>query len=429
MLVNLTAQEQGSALLDLVLSTATFYKGAAPTKQLRDRVALILAANPWLAGRFVRVNGRVALEVPDPDALDVSEYFHVVECPALDAGDPVPSVQRQVLALPSVRRVQKRARSIRDKSQLFSATVAVNSERTQFAAVLTLSHVLVDGHAFYAVHNMLGPTAPIARLDPLRSDAAFAEAVATVVPDLAVFLHWTCWLRLACTMLRDIVLGLVLRKRSSELGFQPRSTTRVFNPAWIAERKTLSPADAAFLSSVGVPTHVSSNDVVSSWFFTALGCNIAAIAVNLRQRAQGIASSQAGNMVGMMVWGNAKDVDTPAKVRAAIGRGSGHACRPLGADADAPLTSLPAWGTPLRWGVLSNWAGFYKDVLFGEGTELLYHLPVVAPPEFVPSNIGGGVLFAPREGVLALQTIGCGAVFAEKGVFLEGGLMPVVTEE
>ena len=53
------------------VTTITFFTGAAPVEALRERVAAVVTANPWLAGRLVRAKGEKRMRlIVEPAAVD-----------------------------------------------------------------------------------------------------------------------------------------------------------------------------------------------------------------------------------------------------------------------------------------------------------------------------------------------------------------------
>ena len=47
-------EEEGSMMAHCgAVTTITFFTGPAPVEALRERLALVVAANPWLGGRLV----------------------------------------------------------------------------------------------------------------------------------------------------------------------------------------------------------------------------------------------------------------------------------------------------------------------------------------------------------------------------------------
>jgi hypothetical protein len=55
--VTLLKEEGGMMAYCGAVTTITFFTGPAPVEAVRERLALVVAANPWLAGRLVRGKG------------------------------------------------------------------------------------------------------------------------------------------------------------------------------------------------------------------------------------------------------------------------------------------------------------------------------------------------------------------------------------
>jgi len=141
---------------------------------------------------------------------------------------------------------------------------------------------------------------------------------------------------------------------------------------------------------------VSTNDVLTSWWFNLHGTTLAGMAINCRNRIEGCLPSDAGNYEHFMVY-RKRDYATPPLIRQSVQNLKRSA---------VPPTPLPSSSEILLNGthltIISNWASFYGDVELDGCTQQL-HLPLY---DYEGETVPGQalvVLFRPRAGELALM--------------------------
>ena len=180
--LELTPFESNPAFFDQAqpVSAVTFFEGKPPTGFLAQRVAEIVRANPWLAARHVRIKGTHAFTYDDGTAV-YPECFAVA---GADAGLHRGLTFRQTLAtLDALAKEEKGLGLLPAQgaqppgSPQFRVTLVPDSKapNERFALVTTMSHILGDGHTFYAIHNQLSKRAKPAPLSPARKLDALAQ--------------------------------------------------------------------------------------------------------------------------------------------------------------------------------------------------------------------------------------------------------------
>mmetsp|Transcript_42786 Transcript_42786/g.69561 ORF Transcript_42786/g.69561 Transcript_42786/m.69561 type:complete len:275 (-) Transcript_42786:130-954(-) len=149
------------------------------------------------------------------------------------------------------------------------------------------------------------------------------------------------------------------------------------NDAWVRQRKeshkeklTQSKEDAK-ASSAPLTPFVSTNDILTSWWFNYAETTIGLMACNMRGKLpKNICDfNDAGNYEQEMLFCPA-DFETPSLVR--------HAVQNLRRSSSDPPTKLPTmWENMrrLRACYVTNWASFYKDNVL-EGCTQRLHLPL-----------------------------------------------------
>ena len=63
------------------VTTVTFFTGPAPVEAVRERLALVVAANPWLAGRLVRGKGEKRMRLTFDPAGPLRDGLFAVASP------------------------------------------------------------------------------------------------------------------------------------------------------------------------------------------------------------------------------------------------------------------------------------------------------------------------------------------------------------
>ena len=423
---NGTRQKEGTVFLALsewelanlhlrAATTVTFYAGAAPIEFLRHRLALILGKNPWLAGRLVKAttaDGVVTLAYNDSsEALPpVDDHFSAHEAEEVILSLSM-SYEELVQSLLPIGCADSKLAIDADEPLFKVAVVPVeagdDTSVTQmqsrvrlpgFALVVSMNHTVGDGHTFYSLYGMLGADAPVEALDPMRvSD--FEKEKIEVVGEAESALLSSAGFGLG-------IVGSYLLSKLTRL--EPQNVcVHTVDPAWIAREKAKARDEAR------VP-FVSSNDALTSWFFREMKCDINLILANLRSRepsVAGLTEEHAGNYEANVPYFPG-DVETPALIRQSLlGPDGGFRARRAG----SPETRPPGFLTSLRnrAAIITNWAGFARDVTLGADTgqegaqpqQPQLHLPVMRSEGMLTSIWNTGVVFRPHAGELAMLMI------------------------
>jgi len=155
----------------------------------------------------------------------------------------------------------------------------------------------------------------------------------------------------------------------------------------VMERVKKEMADQA-----GLP-FVSTNDVLTSACFKAMGTSLGMMAVNARGRSPGLHDDLAGNYEGTIFYMPA-DYETPGLIRASLA-----SCR----RAASPATDLtsPEDLAAGSIGLVTNWAGFGQELRLPGATQLV-HMPTPMPPNYRLPYQGAAVIFAPSNQTCAV---------------------------
>uniref|UniRef100_A0A7S4DXL6 Uncharacterized protein n=1 Tax=Lotharella globosa TaxID=91324 RepID=A0A7S4DXL6_9EUKA len=402
-LVDLLPKESSELINEFeATTTITFYKGEKieeAIKFLEERVRDIVKANPWLAGRLVKKNGMYMLEIPEDDNSSSSRSFAVLDREAVKLSQKThyPDIHRII----SVAKVKKGCETVDTDEPLFKVSVVRDevSPDDSFALVVSLSHTLGDGHTFYSVYKMLsqGSDTKVTKLNAERKQWFTAAEEKSFGKAETGFWFQSSW----------IPSFMLAQLRMTLTGYRCETGAFYINEEWVAAEKKRWKAKLESENKSANNNNdtkagkkpaqfVSTNDVVTSWWFNLYGNSLAGMAINCRSRVEGCLDSDAGNYEHFMVY-RRRDYATPALIRQSV--------QNLRRSADPP-TPLPSFSELLLNGstmtIISNWASFYGDVELDGCTQQL-HLPVY---DYEGETMPGQalvVLFRPRAGELALM--------------------------
>jgi hypothetical protein len=398
------------------VTTVTLYSGTAPVQLLRHRIALILEKNPWLTSRIVKKStkdGVVAMAYDEASEAGprVDEHFK-----AYEPGEVGLSLNMQYAALVECLLPLQcaRAKPATDANEsLFKVAVVPLEESPDsagpapmqskvtlpgFALVVSMNHTMGDGHTYYRLYGMLDADQEIEALDPVRV-SGFEEAKTAVIGENESAMFSSAGYGLG-------IMGTYLFGKLT--GREPQNVcVHTIDPAWVAQEKAKASKEAQ------VP-FVSTNDVLTSWFFREMKRDINIMVANFRSRKPSIldlTDQHAGNYEANVPYFPG-DIERPELIRQSI-------LTPeklfRARRAGSPTTQVPGLLTLLRnrTAIITNWASFYRDValrtdLKQEDADTYrpgLHLPIMEPDGLITSVWDNGIVFCPREGELGMLMI------------------------
>ncbi|CAK4633370.1 hypothetical protein LEN26_014629 [Aphanomyces euteiches] len=318
------------------ISTLTFFNTTAPVSDtnqtrtfLQSRVDAIVQVNPWLSGQ-IQTNAlggnRLVLRY---DANTSSLPVEIISMPALS-----PSLEYEAVAgmLSSLEAPQGSDVVDVVHAALFRVYwITISS--SQSALFVSMAHGLGDGYTYYRIYGMLSADARVEALLPDRVDD-FQRVRAAAISDIDNVLS---------------MLGRAARQESTK-DERSRRTLHTIDPAWIANEK----AKASRM--------VSTNDILTSWFFRQTKADIGVMVVNLRGRAEGLEPHMAGNYQTVVAY-QPEDFATPGLIRESVRHGMRRACSKE-LPHDVRTVSLT-----------TSWASLYKQVVL-PAWKMAEHWPI-----------------------------------------------------
>ena len=390
------------------VSAVTFYAGdpESAADWLGRRVAEIVRANPWLAGRLDRRagDGRPALYYPSDGGGEAFERVGPGICP-LRRGTPYKDMER----LARQYLVGKGAETVGRPELLFRVSLIPDADApaSGWAMVVSLSHIIADGHTFYRIHGMLNESSQVVSLRVGRKPGAMEAAVETMGGEgEAGFLH-----RPKPGLLLSLVASTAMGK-----AFGPKCAVAAFelDEDFVASAKSAAEAAAAAAASAATAhreedkaedggagggsvirvSFVSTNDVITSTICSVSKAEVGTMDINFRGRLpsegdRGLADNDAGNYEDKIVY-RPRDFRTPAMIRRSISSNSSLRRAAVGPPTSLPRTVGDFWKVGMITSV-SNWSTFATGVsLEGTcGSRELVHLPLFDPSD-VPARVFTG---------------------------------------
>jgi hypothetical protein len=326
----------------------TFYEGRPPLDYIKDRVTEICDKNPWLQGRLSKEKGRLFLEYPK-NAREIGPYLRVVSLPALSHDMSFTNLNQALKGM-----VVKRGFLCVDKDEVLFRVVVAEIAEDRFAVVVALSHVYADGYTFYEVHKMLSMTESARPLIVGRVYSSRAD-INTAMRGGEDALSW-----LGSPGFAVNAAGSLLRRRPP-----------VVNLFRVDQRKVDERKREYEAKNEG--KFISSNDIVTSDFFSMTDCDLMFMTVNFRNRIPHLTQYHAGNYQGLIAY-QREDFATPDLIRSAM------------SDYRRAISGkLPGFfrSTRVKLGAITNLATPYQDVEL-PGCRLSFHRPVVDAAPFFP---------------------------------------------
>ena len=356
-------KDEGNAhglMMEDGITTLSFYKGDfnAATKALRAQFGAVVAANPWLAGNLVKEAGAsghgIRLRHPEsPQGVDVDRQF--LDMPAFKPSPTTPYLETCTELFKTREAVVASGSALLGKGQPVSRlTVAPTPDGDGFSVAFSLCHAVGDGRTYYEILKMLKPGAEARPLNPARV-FSFSEEMRDMCGRRE--LEWADECGTMCLYTCGMMFG----------GGKPKCY------AFHLDEEKLAQAKAEGASKGGV-SYVTTNDVLTSGFFTACKSRIGMMGMDCRDRVPGVAQDLAGNYVTALTM-DSSTFGTPGAVRNML------ANTPF-KTTTLPLPTCFGWmcgGDSASFAMASNWASFAGDLLPIEGSEHNLHLPVKNP--------------------------------------------------
>ena len=399
------------------VTTVTLYEGAVPIDFLRHRLAMILDKNPWLTSRIVKKSTEdreVALAYTKTFELEhtIDRHFTVSAPGDVSFVLSMP-YEALVKALLPVQCPRSKPATDEDEPLFKVAVIPIDTEEIDqnqaaplqqamtlpgFALVVSMNHTLGDGHTYYKLYGMLNAKTDVEVLNPVRV-AGFEEAKTEIVGEKENTMFMSAGVGLG--IMGAYVGAKIFRRRPQNVCIHQ------VDPDWVSREKAKAKQE-------GQVPFVSSNDVISSWFFREMKSDMNIMLANFRSRTPSILDlneQHVGNYEANVPYFQG-DVETPALIRQSIRNvDGGFRARRAG----SPPTEIPKFFTLVRnkSTLITNWATFYQDVVLQDDSEgkepqphnPKLHFPILETDGIITSVWNNAIIFCPRAGELGILMI------------------------
>ena len=399
--IKFNENEIGPMLLIPSVACVTHYKGKAPVKYLQERVNSILKSNPWLKTRILKTKRGIVGVYPKEQLSstdDNSTYFSFSNDSqfsklSLDMGYE----EMSKLLMPLICKIGNNA--LNSDEQVFNVVVVEIEKSTaqedgRYALVMSLCHVMGDGHTFYQLYSMLNDdndqqfcgkqNLPSCYSLSVKRDEQFSKDVRRVQGD---GLHdWALSLYFLIGML------LVAFQQPAQM------SAYMLNNCWVEQQKKKVQENIENSTLPPSISFVSTNDLVTAWVSKLCRSEYLLMAINFRNKLEGYTDIMAGNYESLLLYNKPYAWDA-YRIREPISNKS-YRCK--NERIPAVLETLKGHGI-----IVSNWASFYKEIILPNSKQIA-HMPLLPTTRFDllfhdaafiyrPSKESLAVLFATRS--------------------------------
>lgn len=397
------------------ISTATWISGShnEAAQFLKERLDQIVEKNPWIGGHVITKKDQgsyLVYPIRTPPSAPSGNAAATLSAPPLcffKHVNPEDSPIHRHISLDDMNEKCTKANLLLSKNfdprEVFlkvSVVPCSKNPSSKFAVLVSLCHIVADGHTFYRIYKMLLCNHPIQSLTVERivdTERQQVEALGGTECKIASSPGFVL------CMLRGLFKGMCL---APFFGARYRTKWRYFlvdedkikalkDEALKEQHQTTasSAVDDSDNKEEGDVKFVSTNDIITSWYLRNCACVNGTMALNFRNRLEGHTEEHAGNYENLLYYQSPKDCQTPMHIRKSIQKLRG--------------SSIPE--SPWEFGredmsIMTNWASFVADVDIPGCVEEA-HYPVAAS-SFGVTSLSMGVIFRYRPGQLAVGVFG-----------------------
>jgi hypothetical protein len=371
------------ALTNPSIDCLTFFKGLPPIAMLRTQLSLMATGNPWIAGRL-RSGAKGAVQFWVPEASQATASFAEVHIKGLGADTPLTEA-KNVCALLTVKLGLK---CIGKEEPLFKVCV-IHTGAAQFALLVSMSHVIGDAATFYALYAMLEPSRPVPTIDATRLPAFNPAALLKALGPEVVSGH-TLLPNSEPKLLQQM---LKMHHATEKKRVQKAMSLLHVNEGWIISQKE----NLLLNANVAGFEYLSTNDLLSSWFFSQSDADAGMVQIDCRGRIPGIpgpSDFRPGSYISFIMCLK-EDFSTPVALRRKVVDKLKYAAL---SDATPP-PPMPTQAVAPKLANVTNWSAFYHHLDL-PGCQHIVHYPIVDSEQ--DSTHANMYVFRPRQGELAV---------------------------
>jgi hypothetical protein len=270
--------------------------------------------------------------------------------------------------------------SVGKNEPLFRVTL-IRISSCKCALFFSLSHVIADGHTYYSLYSMLCSTiSPRALIVQRKLD--FDQQLDTAMNGNDAY-SW-CF-TLGATI--NIIKTLLFAKKPKVLLIDlPLSKIESEKEKYISSLSNNN-------SNQSPPPFLSSNDIITSWYFKRCQCDMGIMNMNFRHRFPELTDDHAGNYEGLIAY-QPNDFQYPYLIRQSL---------PLYHRVNKDI-ALPSFWSAIQTKValISSWTTFYHEIQIPNAHHIS-HFPYFENRKIAFADFT--IIFRPRAKELQLLSI------------------------
>jgi hypothetical protein len=396
--IDLLFSEKTRWFYSTAVNFITFYDGQVDTDRVRAKLIEIIRSNLWLTSRLCKGGKHKDIHLQFPAIFDeatLSQYFSeaVIDNSNsdfnLDDKSSIDDIYSQVNkyfvktgpeCLNKTPEVLFRVAMVKIINNSNNLTI----KKTAF--LVSLSHILGDGHTIYEIYSMFDYQIPVRSLIYQRK-MEFQEQMQKVYSKELLSYFRSAFVKIS--FLKNRIYYYLTNKQMKIFSFQVDK-----NQIKQLKGGLLSPPCSPRTPEQEDPNlpFLSTNDILTSWFFRKLKCDYGLMAINYRNRWEGFTNDHAGNYEHFLFYGSG-DFQSPQQIRQSLSV--------LHSENQQIPSSYETW--KFHFGVVSNWSSFYREVLLQEDCPLLCHRPLIARDAIAMQGVL--IVYCPRMGETGLYLL------------------------
>jgi hypothetical protein len=354
----LTDHERDQMTVGGSITTLTWMKGKREEaeKLVRLRVETICEKNPWLCGRLVKKGKDLYCDYPEsPTPEQVGRVMNATHRLGKKCKEPknLSSTMDYYSACDTLSgtamEIRKGSDCIDKDEDLFSVCLVQDAQKEDvFAVVVSMSHVIGDGHTYYHILAMMSSNCEAKSMKFKRREGMETAVHTAMGKEEHEFMH-------SGSLICNVICSMLCGKKP---------LIEAYSVDDVRIQKIM---DA---NTVDGEAKMTRNDVLTSAWGVATGARVLLMPLNWRGKNRlGYDNDEAGNYEGALAFGP-EDYASPKLVRKSLMSGPPHYKRSVGKPLPKGLGAMRC-----SLSMCVSWVFDHFSELSIEGCEQIVHMP------------------------------------------------------
>lgn len=354
----LTVHERDQMTVGVSITTINWMKGncADAEEKLRERVKLVCEKNPWLCGRLVKKGKDLFCDYPQtPTTEQLGRMMNATHRLGKKCKEPkklssTNSYFDQCNELTgTAMEIRKGSECIGKDEDLFSVSLVQDAKNVDvFAVVVSMSHVIADGHTYYHILAMLSENVEVVTAMNFKRHEGMEKDIATAMgKEESEFLY-------SGSVICNVICGMLCGKK-------PLIEAYTVDASKVQKIKDVKKEGEAKMST---------NDILTSAWGVATGARVLLMPLNWRgPNRLGFKNDDAGNYEGALAFGP-EDYAEPGLVRKSLMSGPPQYKRTVGKPLPKGMAAMRC-----SLSMCVSWVFNHFSELTIGGCEQIVHMP------------------------------------------------------